>query len=108
MKNTAICIGCVVTKLRLHHKFPIRCPKLKMPCAMIKSEIVMDKLTRENYRNWFIRSYIDGIPNSDFDILEKKTIDCIQQKAKEIIQNQGKEAIDYTEYGVDGLFMPII
>lgn len=108
MKNTAICIGCVVTKLRLHHKFPIRCPKLKMPCAMIKSEIVIDKLMREGYRRWFIRSYINGIPDTDFNILDKKTIDYIKQKEKEIINNKGKQAINYVEYGTDGFFMPMV
>lgn len=106
--NTNKCIGCVITKLKLHHKFPIRCPMLRMPCALINSEIIMNKLTDESYRYYFISTYRDGIPNNDFQVIDQNMLKKIIEQEKKIVKEKGRQALDYTEYGVDGIFMPEI
>lgn len=106
-KCTNKCIGCVATKLKLHHKFPIRCPVLRMPCALIKSEIVMNKLMDEGYRISFISKYRDGIPNTDFVVIDQNMLSFLLEQEKKVAKEKGRQALDYTEYGVDGNFMPI-
>lgn len=105
-KGTNKCIGCVATKLKLHHRFPIRCPVLRMPCALIKSEIIMSKLMDESYRNSFISTYRDGIPNTDFAVIDQNMLNFLLEQEKKIANEKGRQALDYTEYGVDGSFMP--
>lgn len=105
-KSRNKCIGCVATKLKLHHKFPIRCPVLRMPCALIKSEIVLSKLMDEGYRLSFISTYRDGIPNNDFNVIDQNMLNYLVEQEKKITNEKGRQALDYTEYGVDGSFMP--
>lgn len=100
------CIGCVATKLRLHHKFPIRCPVLRTPCVLIKSEIIMNKLMDEGYRLSFISTYRDGIPNTDFNVIDKNMLKYLVEQEKKIAKEKGRQALNYTEYGIDGSFMP--
>lgn len=100
------CIGCVATKLRLHHKFPIRCPVLRTPCVLIKSEIIMNKLMDEGYRLSFISTYRYGIPNTEFNVIDKNMLNYLVEQEKRIAKEKGRQALDYTEYGIDGSFMP--
>lgn len=100
------CIGCVATKLRLHHKFPIRCPVLRTPCVLIKSEIIMNKLMDEAYRLSFISTYRDGIPNTEFNVIDKNMLKYLVEQEKKIVKEKGRQALDYTEHGIDGSFMP--
>ena len=60
----------------------------------------MNDLANESYRRSFIATYINGIENTNFDVLDKNLINYMKSMEEKVIQNKGK--IDYTEYGVDG------
>ncbi|MCQ4021722.1 hypothetical protein [Ruminococcus sp. zg-924] len=66
----------------------------------------MNKLMDESYRLSFIRTFKDGISNTNLDVLDGNMLNYIREQEKKIIKTEGRQAIEYTEYGVDGSFMP--
>ncbi len=78
----AICVGCVCAKIKNHHKFPIICPKINLPCLAIRPDIMDNSEKREK----MVRNNLNGIECNDYNFLDKEYINAMKKAERKLLR----------------------